>query len=524
MNMRTTLPLLFSCVAGVEVAAQTPTWSEDIACIAFTHCTPCHHEGGPGHFELTNYTDAYFWRAEMRAATQLRYMPPWPPDPNYRSMAHERVLTQDEIDLIAAWVEGGAPEGPADLTPPVPVHNNTSVLSHVDLSVIMEEYVIPSSSSDNYRCFVLPIDNPTDSYITALEVIPGNTEMVHHVLVYQDTTGQARILDEQTIGPGYTNFGGIGVSGAKLVGMWAPGSDVISTPPGMGIKLFANADIVIQVHYPASNAQEVDSTRINLQLQTGGNLREIAIDPVLDHVVTITDGPLIIGPYQVRSFHAKFTVPFPATITAIGPHSHLLGKSMKAFAVLPNTDTIPLIDIPDWDFRWQGMYAFRNPIYLPPGTVLHGEAWYDNTPDNPDNPNTPPAWVWLGEATTNEMMLFFFAYTYGFPSDVDIVVDDVAHTQHHLDCAPRTQVGIAEHAEVDALQVWPIPARSIVNVRVGKDATDLIVTDLSGRTVLSERPIREIVTLDLSGMAHGMYLVQVRSKSGLMRSTKVLVE
>jgi hypothetical protein len=517
--------LLFASIALTSVSvAQTPTWSEDIACIAFTHCAPCHRDGGPGHFELTNYPDAYFWRNEMRDATQLRLMPPWPPDPNYRSMAHERVLTQDEIDLIAAWVDGGAAEGPSELAPPPPVFSNASVLDEVDITAIMDEYVIPSSSADDYRCFVLPIDNPTDSYITALEVIPGNTEMVHHVLVFQDTTGQARQLDEQTIGPGYTNFGGIGVSSAKLIGIWAPGSDPIYTPPGMGIKLFANADIVIQVHYPASNAQEADSTRINMTVETGGNLREISIDPVLDHVATITDGPLIIGPYQVRSFHAQLTVPYPATITAVGPHSHLLGQSMKAFAVLPNSDTIPLIDIPDWDFRWQGMYNFRHPIHLPAGTVLHGEAWYDNTPNNPDNPNTPPAWVWLGEATTNEMMLFYFAHTYGFPSDENIVVDDSQHMQHHLNCAPRTQVGLDEVEARTELEVWPVPAGSVVNVRVGTDALEVVLTDLEGRVVKTTATQRDITSIDVSALARGMYTVRVRTVNGTVRRAKVILE
>ena len=99
------LPLLFA----LQLQAQSPTWSDDVACIAFTHCASCHHDGGLAPFSLTNYPDAYWWREEMRAATQVRMMPPWPPDPNYRSLAHERVLTQAEIDIIAAWAAAGLP-------------------------------------------------------------------------------------------------------------------------------------------------------------------------------------------------------------------------------------------------------------------------------------------------------------------------------------------------------------------------------------------------------------------------------
>lgn len=66
-------------------------------------------------------------------------------------MAHERVLTQDEkIDLIAAWVQGGAPEGPpeAAVEPPFST-TDLPVLANADISVIMEAYTIPT---EPYGC------------------------------------------------------------------------------------------------------------------------------------------------------------------------------------------------------------------------------------------------------------------------------------------------------------------------------------------------------------------------------------
>lgn len=518
-------PLVLILLLGVPASAQTPTWNEDIACIAFSHCATCHHDGGIGSFDITSYANAYFNRLEIAEATEQRVMPPWPPDPEYRPMAHERVLTQDEIDLIAAWVQGGAPEGPPEAALEPPVFDNGSVLANADISVIMEAYTIPPSPTDVYQCFVLNIDNPTDRYITGIEVVPGNTEHVHHVLVFQDTTGQAQQLDDDTPEPGYVNFGGIGVNSAKLIGIWVPGSDAVFTPPGMGIKLYANADVVIQVHYPASaETGAVDMTRVNLQLSPSSTLRSISIDPVLDHINAITDGPLVIAPYQVRSFHSEYTVPVAATITAIGPHCHLLGQSMKSWAVLPNGDTIPLIDIPDWDFHWQGLYAFRNPIYLPPGTVLHGEAWYDNTAENEENPNSPPDWVWLGESTTNEMMLFYFAYTNGLPGDTSIVVDDGTDASHYLDCAPLQQVGINEASAFGQLEVWPSPARDQLFLRSRLRTGELVMTDVSGRVVRRIRATDPIITIAVNDLARGVYSVQHVSNSANGVIVKVLLE
>lgn len=503
---------------------QAPTWSNDVACIVYTHCAPCHHENGPGHFNLTSYADGYWWRNEMRDATQARFMPPWPPDPNYRSLAHERVLTQDEIDIIAAWVDGGAVEGDPQDAPPAPVFTTNLEIPNPDISAIMEDYSVPASSSDNYRCFVLPINNPTDRYVTGIEVIPGNTEVVHHVLVFQDTTGQAQVLDDASIEPGYPSFGGIGVDDAKLLMVWAPGASAYFTPPGMGIKLFAGADLVIQVHYPSTSDVQVDSTRINLRLAPPGFQRELALDPILDHIVNITDGPLIIAPNVVDTFHAQYTIPIPGTITAIAPHSHLLGKRMKAWAVTPTGTTIPLIDIPRWDFRWQGLYAFRHPIFLPQNTTLYSETIYDNTVDNPFNPNDPPDWVWLGESTTDEMLLYYFMWTYGFAFDESIVVDDSPHMAHYLDCVPEFNVGMADAVEHGIIEAWPSPARDRIVVRCDLRGAILQLLDVSGRTVWSGSTVDPTQEIDVGMLARGLYTVQARSQNARPLRTKVLLE
>ncbi len=519
------MPAFFVALAPLfALRAQTPTWSSDVACIVYSHCAPCHHDGGPGHFDLTSYADAYWWRNEMRDATQARFMPPWPPDPTYRSMAHERTLSQAEIDIIAAWVQAGAPEGDITEAPPTPVFTTNAEIVSPDITAVMEDYTIPASTTDNYRCFVLPVNLATDRYITGLEVIPGNREMVHHVLVFQDNSGQAAALDAADIEPGYASFGGIGVDGAKLVGVWAPGASAYFTPPGMGIKLLAGSDIVIQVHYPATSAVQVDSTRINIRLAPPGFQREIALDPILDHVVNITDGPLIIAPNVVDTFHSAYTTPLPATITAVAPHSHLLGKSMRAWAVVPGGTVVPIIDIPRWDFRWQGLYSFRRPIFLPQGTTLHCETVYDNTVDNPFNPNEPPNWVWLGEATTNEMMLYYFAWTYGFPSDENIVVDDSPHMAHYLDCTTDISIGLPEVHSGPAVTVRPSFATTQLNVQANGSIDEVVMLDMSGRLVLNERVNAPFGIVDVGSLTRGAYTVEVRVERGSPYRTKVMLE
>ncbi|QQR87624.1 MAG: hypothetical protein IPJ76_05195 [Flavobacteriales bacterium] len=523
MNLR---PLLLGAATAwlpYATSAQSPTWADDVACIVYTHCTPCHHDGGAGHFSLMTYTNAYNARFDVEGFTAQRWMPPWPPDENYRGLAHERTLTQDEIDIIGAWVQGGAPEGNPNDAPTPPVYLNEVVIDNPDVSVIMDDYVIPASTTDLYRCFVMPGNTSVDQFITGMEVIPGNTEVVHHVLVFQDTTGQAQQLDNADPQPGYTNFGGIGVDDAKLIGIWVPGSQPYFTPPGFGIQLNAGADIVIQVHYPAGSDFELDSTRVNMQLSSA-NLRSLAIDPLLEHGFTMTDGPLIIPPNQVKTFHNQFTVPIPGIITAIGPHAHKVCTSMKCFATLPNNDTIPLIDIPQWDFAWQGLYEFRKPIYLPINSVLHGEATYDNTTNNVNNPNDPPAWVFLGEATNDEMMLFYFAWSFGLPNDTNIVIDGTTHAEHHDGCTTSFNIGMNEalmNADVD---VWPTLATDHVNVQA-IDGREVRILDASGRTAKAMRYAGGLTAVGVDGLSRGAYACEVRDALGqVMSRTPIILE
>ena len=70
----------------------------------------------------------------------------------------------------------------------------------------------------------------------------------------------------------------------------------------------------------------------------------------------------------------------------IAPHMHLLGQSWEVYAETPSGDTINLIQIPEWDFNWQGVYFFERFQILEPGTVLHAFAEYDNTTKQPLEP------------------------------------------------------------------------------------------------------------------------------------------
>ena len=100
-----------------------------------------------------------------------------------------------------------------------------------------------------------------------------------------------------------------------------------------------------------------------------------------------------------RTFYVNETV----SMVNILPHCHLLGKSWEIYATTLSNEIIPIIRINQWDFDWQSFYYPEYLLKIPAGSTITATCVYDNTSNNPDNPNDPPALVFPGQGTTDEM-------------------------------------------------------------------------------------------------------------------------
>jgi len=96
------------------------SWNREISRIVYERCASCHREGGTS-FSLMTYQEAQPRAAAIKDAVLSRRMPPWGAVKGFGSFKDDQGLTQQEIELIADWVEGGATRGnnPKAL-PPVP--------------------------------------------------------------------------------------------------------------------------------------------------------------------------------------------------------------------------------------------------------------------------------------------------------------------------------------------------------------------------------------------------------------------
>ncbi len=520
------LLLLFVLGFGIKAVGQSVNWSEHVAPIIYKHCTSCHRAGEVAPFSLTNYQEAVNWGQMIRYVTGIRYMPPWKPDEKFGAdYLGENYLSQEQIATIKAWVDQGMPRGDISKEPPAPVFPNGSQVGKPDLVVsFAQSHLHKGNNKDEYRYFVLRTGLKEAKDLVALEMRPGNRKIVHHALVWVDTTGAAAALDAQTPEYGYVASGSIGnlaqlsFLGQQLPG-YVPGSQPTVFNNGMAQRIGPNSDLVVQVHYAPTTADEPDSSTFNLffaDKPASRNVRSYIMLPF-----NLRNGPFVINANSVREFHGVYKTPVDVSLLGIAPHCHLLGKNWRIFAITPSRDTIPLIRIGDWDFNWQGAYHFKKLKYLPRNTEIHAYATYDNTTNNPFNPNSPPKTVTWGEGTSDEMYYLPLIWVPYQPGDENLSMESVATSQKQV-----------FHFNQNKLYpITPNPVRGPVQIGFTlSEALDVSIEilDLQGRLIerVSEQdrflPGEHILNWDSSRLASGIYQAVMRTP-GSVQAQKFVV-
>lgn len=509
-------------------AQTTPDWATGVAPILYNHCTGCHHNGGIAPFALITFMDALTNAANIKPDILSKRMPPWPPDPSYNRLSHERLLSQQEINTIVSWVDGNTPQGNLALAPPAPTYNNNGDIPGTpDFVGQIPTFTSPATiGHDVYQCFVIPNTQSVDRFITAFEAIPGNPSIVHHVLVFADTTGICRHLDSLSPGPGYLDFGGVGTDSAVLIGAWVPGSAPVIYPNPFGVLLPHNADIVLQIHYPGGTIGKSDSTQIHLFFSPVANnstMRNLFIAPVLNHYSNI-NAPLFIPADSTRSFHEAYgPLPTDFSLLGIAPHMHLIGKNIKSYGITPALDTQKFIRINNWDFHWQGFYLFRNIQKVIAGTTIEADAYYDNTFNNINNPSMPPVDVSAGENTTDEMMLVFYVFTIYQQGDENVVIDSTPL----VNVIPVTYY----HGQ-QLLTPYPNPASNELIVKCYFDEADkakIDLLDMNGKIAqhfaenISINNGYSTFTYHLDNLPNGEYILQLKTSMQKL-SQKVIIQ
>lgn len=439
-------------------SSDAPTWYQDIAPLVAAHCTGCHQGGGVAPFSLQTYEQAKMWSPTFATVLANGSMPPFlardtddcKPRFGYKD---DLRLSAAQIELFARWNDAGCPEGDPGTATPLPDPPELE-LRDAEVSATIQGPITVEGSRDEFVCFSLEPDltpllatGPGAALIGervllgGVQVTPGNTQIVHHVLVFTDPDGQSAELAGDK---GYYDcFGGPKLINRSLIMAWTPGSTPLVSPPGVAMTIPNKGRLVMQVHYhPTGSAQVDQGTSLQLRGYGPELPTYLASSSLIGNARTQEDSGMGLQPGPHDADQPVFSIPagasdhsetmlfeVPATLREsrlwiVTPHMHYVGRSMrievKRAEATPNEPAEEcLLETPEWDFNWQRGYAFDSPIDQAPsirrGDIIALRCDYDNSVNNPfvqqalaEQGLSAPRDVALGEETLDEMCLGIF--------------------------------------------------------------------------------------------------------------------
>lgn len=403
-----------AAVRGAEPAS-SPNFHEHVAPILFQHCAVCHRKGGDSApFPLLTLADARKHAREMVDVTERRFMPPWLPAPDHLGgLEGERRLTEAEIATFRQWRDAGMPEGDPAKSPPAPQWSGEWLLGPPDLVLKMPAaYTVPAAGKDVYRHFIIPVTVDRKRYVKAWQFRP-NSRSVHHIFLMFDRSGEGRRRDAADPEPGFPGMDtpvGIEMPSGHF-SSWQPGAGARRIRPGLYWALEPNTDAVIQMHLQPLGRPEPLQAEIGFYFTDQAPTSQPVKLALSNWAIDIPAGATNVVVTD------ELVLPADADLLAALPHSHYLCRRIEGKAFLPGGAESSFFLIPNWDFNWQGDYAYRTPPRFPAGTRLTMAFHFDNSTANPRNPNHPPRPVRYGVNTTDEMAELWLQFLPTTPAD-----------------------------------------------------------------------------------------------------------
>ncbi|MEX0961036.1 MAG: redoxin domain-containing protein [Burkholderiales bacterium] len=366
------------------------SYPERIAPMLAERCVSCHRPGGIGPWAMTGYEMVRGFAPMIREVIRTKRMPPWHADPHFGSFVGDRSLTAEEIRTLVHWIEAGAPRGDG----PDPLAERDAEwaewsLGKPDMIVEVPAFDVPASGVVDYQYPYA--DNPLDRdvWIRAIEIIPGDRAVVHHVLAG---------IDDPDNGERRNIRGQIGELGG-----YAPGKNAVPYPEDTGILLRREANLRFQMHYTPNGRATRDVTRVGYYFYDQPPKHRLDMTMIMDAGLTV--------PAHAKSYTDSLEHVFERDVMlySLMPHAHLRGRAARFTAHYPDGGEEILLSMPKYDFTWQTTYALKSPKLLPAGTRVVFDMTWDNSAQNPANPD-PEQDVYWGEQTWDEMNVGWMRY------------------------------------------------------------------------------------------------------------------
>jgi hypothetical protein len=409
-----------------------PTFAKDVAPIVFRNCANCHRPGGNAPFSMLDYDSAASHIDEIRDAVKTGYMPPWHAEGPHGVFRNDRRLSDAEKDIILKWIDAGAKPGDAKDLPPKPEYPTSWEIGAPDAVFEMPEmFHVPASGTIEYQYFQVPTNFTEDTWVQAIELMPGARQVVHHIIVYAyvppssaarpasppPAASQAGAPRPQPLfrsppeyalpkdPPRLDTLHAPPAHLGNIVGGTAPGSNVVEFPKGAALRIRAGTILTFQMHYTAKGHDMMDRSKVGFRFASEPPNEEI-------NMTAFVNGNFTIAAGAKDSVPSEITVSRPVRIWGLLPHTHLRGVKWRYTLEKPDGTSEVILDVPHYDFNWQTNYLFATPLEVPAGSKLKGMAWYDNSASNKHNPD-PTIDVRWGEQTWDEMQFTGMLYSVG---------------------------------------------------------------------------------------------------------------
>lgn len=376
------------------------TYHNQVARLLQRHCVECHREDGVGPFRLDTYDDAVSHAAMLRQVVDRGIMPPWFAAPMEESQSraaspwiNDRSLSDSEKQQLIAWLDNGMPVGDPSESPAPKVFEDGWTIGKPDIVFGFERPVkVKATGTMPYQNITVETHLEQDKWVQAIEIRPGNLSVVHHVLVFVqgDDEGDGTRDDASDERGGYW-------------GVYVPGNSKLVYPEGYARRIPKGAKLRFQMHYTPNGTATEDSTRIGLVYAKEEPTHEVRVASVANMGFRIPAGA---ANHPVVS--SIKSVPVDVQILAFLPHMHLRGKAAR-YELISGGNAQTLLDVPRYDFNWQLLYRYAEPLSVKAGDTLQYTAWYDNSNANPANPD-PNKEVRWGPQTFDEMHLGYVEY------------------------------------------------------------------------------------------------------------------
>lgn len=414
---------------GTEPQPSGLTYYGEVKAILDAKCVGCHGEGKVGPFEMGDYDSVYKIRKMIHHSVHSGGMPPWSPAKDCQEYYSNRSLSDADKKTLLDWIDQGAAKGSPDQ---FKAQESEHKPVEFNLTLEMKEPYTPRGIDDN-RCFLLQYPGDKLQYQRAFQVEPGEPAMLHHLLVYKVPAVAAaafHAIDAADVGPGYYCPGGPGPgihpNAVELIADWVPGQHEGELPEGVGIAYHPGDLLILQHHYnTAYTGKKPDQSKYHFRFVD--KVDKPAVASLFFNPAWLVPGAMPILPGVKDTKHVytfgvtESLVPLamkhipgyklgdPLQVRFAGPHLHELGSSSAIRVLRSGGEKTCMVDIPKWDFDWQGFYNLKSKLVINPGDLIELECHWDNSAENqpalPDGTVPEPRFVSWGDQTRDEMCL-----------------------------------------------------------------------------------------------------------------------